>query len=86
MDWERALQQLDAARGNVFDPELVKLFAEEIRKAPPTECADVDVMIVPGGVLPWREASVGEADDDSDEAAVQDLEVLADEPMREEPA
>jgi response regulator RpfG family c-di-GMP phosphodiesterase len=83
VDWPRALQQLEQARGEVFDPELVKLFAEEIRKAPPQACADRDVMIIPCGALPWREAK---QDDEDDEGSEPDLEVLTDEPAREEPA
>ncbi len=87
LDWQRALQQIDRARGDVFDPDLVKLFAEEIQKAPPQACADRDVMIVPNGVMPWREAPRDDDDgDDGDDVTVADLEVVADDAVREEGA
>lgn len=87
VDWQRAMQQIEQACGSVFDPSLVRLFAEEIQKAPPQACADRDVMIVPGGVMPWRDARRSADDDDEDdEGNVQDLEVLTDESVHGEGA
>ncbi|HEB53378.1 MAG TPA: HD domain-containing protein [bacterium] len=77
LDWQQALVQLEQRRGEVFDPWLVDLFAEEIRREPPS--ADPEVMIVPGGSMPWR---VVDSNDDEDDGALEvqtELEVMADE-------
>ena len=75
MDWPEALKQLEKAKGEVFDPWLVELFVEEIRANPPASDAR-DVMIVPGGSLPWRR--IAEDDDDAFAESQSDLEVLLD--------
>lgn len=87
LDWQAGVQRLLAARGEVFDPWLLDLFVEELRKAPPAPVADRPVMILPAGALPTRAGAVAsEADeaaaiDDADE----ELEVLADDqPTTEE--
>jgi HD-GYP domain-containing protein (c-di-GMP phosphodiesterase class II) len=81
--WDGALEQLTQARGTAFDPWLLDMFAEEIRKNPPSAATDREVMIVPGGAMPWHAAAeVGEEDDDDDDDA--DLEVLIDERERED--
>jgi HD-GYP domain-containing protein (c-di-GMP phosphodiesterase class II) len=82
LHWQHALQRLGKARGDVFDPWLVDLFGEEIAKDPPQTTPDRDVMIVPGGGLPWREGSMEE--EVADENEPEQLEVLIDEIMREE--
>jgi HD-GYP domain-containing protein (c-di-GMP phosphodiesterase class II) len=87
--WEEALEQLAKERGEVFDPWLVDVFAEEIRKAPPAVDADREVMIVPGGALPWRTATTNAASDDEedeDDLGGPELEVLLDDTQREEQA
>ncbi|MBL9076564.1 MAG: HD domain-containing protein [Planctomycetes bacterium] len=82
LDWQSALQQMAAARGEVFDPWLLELFEEEIRREPPPADDARPVMIVPTGSLPWRhaeaEAAAVEPDDDGD-VAVDELEVMLDE-------
>ncbi len=83
LEWHEALAQLAKARGEVFDPWLVDLLAEEVKKQPPT-AADREVMIVPAGAMPWR-ATHAEPVDDDDEVA-DDLEVMLDEQRREEKA
>ena len=81
---EEALQQMIEERGVIFDPWLVDLFAEDIRKDPPTASDESEVMIVPGGALPWRMTE----DDREEEDYVDDgeLEVMLDDPKREDPA
>ncbi len=85
LDCEEALQELTTARGEIFDPWLVDMFAEEVRKDPPTAGGETEVMIVPGGAMPWRMAEDDSVDEDD---AVDDgeLEVMIDEPQREDPA
>ena len=83
LSWRRALQQIDGARGEVFDPWLVDLFREAIEKDPPEAALDAPVMIVPGGTEPWSAMQgefAGEDDDNADDFA-EELEVLADEDM-----
>ena len=80
LEWQEALEQLAAARGEVFDPWLCELFDEEIRREPPSG-GDRPVMIVPAGSMPWRSGeAVAEFDDDADDDfATDELEVLHDE-------
>lgn len=84
--WAEALQQLQKARGDVFDPWLVDLFTEVIQKEPPPPGNDRPVMIVPGGGLPWHSAAEAEREgvDADDEDAAGELEVLLDERRNEE--
>jgi hypothetical protein len=85
LDWQEALEQLGAARGEVFDPWLLELFEEEIRREPPAAGSDRPVMIVPAGSLPWRrEAEPAYAVDDDDGVAADDLEVMLDDTPRED--
>ena len=79
--WPDALQQLAKARGEVFDPWLVDLLAEEVRKEPPS-ASDREVMIVPVGAMPWRTASPEPADDDDEVPG--EIEVMMDEQQRED--
>lgn len=85
LDWERALEQIEAAAGTVFDPWLVELFAQDIRNAPPAVSADRPVMIVPPGSLPWQSAddAVSDEEDDAD-LVCDDLEVMVDDTVRED--
>ncbi|HEX6813958.1 MAG TPA: HD domain-containing phosphohydrolase [Planctomycetota bacterium] len=83
LHWQDALLHLGKERGAVFDPWLLDLFAEEIAKDPPDPDPDPNVMIVPGGTVPWRTLSSDE--EVVDEAEPEQLEVLIDENMREEP-
>ena len=88
LDWSEALRQLDIAKGEVFDPWLVDLFAEEIERNPPV-CSDREVMIVPSGSLPWRTVDC----DDEEDAVLElnrelnrELEVMLDDfPFEERP-
>jgi HD-GYP domain-containing protein (c-di-GMP phosphodiesterase class II) len=91
LDWQSALTCLTRARGEVFDPALLDLFVAEVQKDPPPSAVDRDVTIVPGGLTPWRATPVDDDDDDDDdddrkieEAIVDELEVMSDEPRREE--
>jgi len=86
MPWEQALGQLEKARGEVFDPWLLDVFDEEIRRDPPVTIGDRPVMIVPGGTVPWGEIPDGIDDDLEDDALTDELEVLADEDDGEETA
>ena len=74
--WEDALAQLDAAKGEVLDPWLVELFADEIRRAPPQH--DREVMIVAGSATPWRMID-SDAEDGVDAEGDSDLELMLDE-------
>lgn len=85
LDCEEALQQLVKARGEIFDPWLVDLFAEEVRKDPPSASDEGEVMIVPGGAMPWRMASEDAVEED-DSVADGELEVMLDEPKQEDTA
>jgi len=78
MDCDDALRQIDKAKGEVFDPWLVELFLEEIQRDPPLS-SDREVMIVPGGSMPWRTVD-GEVDDEDDANAElqNELEVMLD--------
>jgi HD-GYP domain-containing protein (c-di-GMP phosphodiesterase class II) len=87
LSWADALACLEKARGEVFDPWLVDLFAADVRQDPPALAPDREVMIVPGGAMPWRATAAPEADDDGDDdAAPPELEVMADEPDAEDRA
>lgn len=80
MSWQDAITELERARGEVFDPWLLDLFIEEIRKDPPAAASDRPVMIVPGSVVPWDDVpeAGGEESDTDEEIEVGELEVLAD--------
>ncbi len=78
MDWQEALAQIQKARGEAFDPWLVDLLVEEVEKAPPSPI-DREVMIVPAGGMPWRNAAAVDADGDTDELGDDELEVMFDE-------
>lgn len=88
LQWQEALQQLTKAKGEVFDPWLVELFAEEIERDPPVS-TDREVMIVPGSSLPWRTVDADDADDaddDSSDELQSELEVMLDDfPFEEQP-
>ncbi|MCK5944484.1 MAG: HD domain-containing protein [Planctomycetes bacterium] len=85
LGWQEALVRLEGAKGEVFDPWLVDLFCEEIRRAPPTE--DREVMIVPGDAMPWRVVETDYDDEEDGNAESQDvLEVMLDDfPFEERP-
>lgn len=84
LDWQQALQQLAVARGEVFDPWLLDLFDEEIRREPPASGNDRPVMIVPTGSLPWRLEAEAAFDHEDEALGTEDLEVLLDESPRED--
>ena len=74
--WESSPFVLQAAKGEVFDPWLVDLFTEVVEKDPP-QPFDREVMIVPGGVMPWRDVA-HDAEHDDVEDADAELEVMLD--------
>jgi HD-GYP domain-containing protein (c-di-GMP phosphodiesterase class II) len=76
LEWQDALTRLEDAKGEVFDPWLVELFCEEIRRAPPEH--DREVMIVPGGSMPWRVVETDVDDDDDNAESQTELEVMLD--------
>ncbi len=80
--WPEALAQLAKTRGEVFDPWLVDLLADEVRKEPPA-ASDREVMIVPAGAMPWRSAANDAAEDD-ERGFDDELEVMLDEHKRED--
>lgn len=85
MEWPEALEEIEGAKGEVFDPWLVELFVEEVRRDPPSS-HDREVMIVPGGSLPWRSIGSDSEDEDSENAELQsELEVMLDDFPFEEP-
>jgi HD-GYP domain-containing protein (c-di-GMP phosphodiesterase class II) len=53
LEWQEALCRMAQDRGAVFDPWLLDLFAQEIRKSPPQR-SDRPVMISPAGVVALR--------------------------------
>ncbi len=85
LEWQDALQQLATARGEVFDPWLLELFDEEIRRDPPASGSDRPVMIVPAGSMPWRQEAAADDEGEDDGAfASEDLEVLLDDRPHED--
>lgn len=87
LDWSEALLRIEGARGEVFDPWLVDLFAAELRREPPVDGDAPPVMIVPNG-MPWQEATPGDGagDDEDDEPdLVGELEVMHDERSEDAP-
>jgi HD-GYP domain-containing protein (c-di-GMP phosphodiesterase class II) len=82
LEWQEALQQLGKARGEVFDPWLVDLLAEEVKKEPPSD-VHREVMIVPAGAMPWRTHTEASEEDD---AFDDEIEVMLDEQKREDKA
>jgi HD-GYP domain-containing protein (c-di-GMP phosphodiesterase class II) len=64
LDWSLALDRMAEDRGAVFDPWLLDLFAQEVRKSPPSR-EDRPVVISPAGVVALRNA-VGPLDGDED--------------------
>ena len=84
LEWHEALEQLERAKGEVFDPWLVDLFCEEIRLQPPEH--DREVAIVPAGAMPWRMVESDlDAEEGVDVEGAGDLEVLLDDFPFEEP-
>jgi HD-GYP domain-containing protein (c-di-GMP phosphodiesterase class II) len=85
LSWQDALRRIEKLRGDVFDPWLVTLFAEVVTAAPPSTEGDREVLIVPGGVMPWRlgPSGEGEADEESlDERS--ELEIMLDDAPSED--
>lgn len=76
LHWTEALVQINKAKGEVFDPWIVELFATEIERDPPAP-SDPDAMVAPVGSLPWRRAEDSE-DEDSEVGPNIDLELMLD--------
>ena len=81
------LDVLREDRGETFDPWLVDLFEEEIRKSPLPKKDAEPVMISPGGIAPYKAAARVSMDDPEQdtllywiEALDEELEVLGDDP------
>jgi HD-GYP domain-containing protein (c-di-GMP phosphodiesterase class II) len=92
LDWRQALDKLREDRGTHFDPWLLDLFEEEIRREPMPARPLRPLVISTEGVLPYKaaeELADGESADedvagDEDLALLgDDLEVVADETFRE---
>lgn len=83
LECNEALERIAKERGEVFDPWLVDVFAEEVQKEPPTCSPDREVMIVPAGAMPWRAPEVAE-EDDEEVGGDGELEVMLDDPLRED--
>jgi hypothetical protein len=79
-----ALDRIAKERGEVFDPWLVDVFTEEVQKAPPTCAPDREVMIVPAGAMPWRAPEAAEEEEDEEVGGDGELEVMLDDPLRED--
>lgn len=78
MSCEGALEQLLEDRGEVFDPWLLDMFVEELRRAPPEIESDRAVMILPTGSVPTRRERAIDADDGLDYDLGAELEVMLD--------
>lgn len=75
--WSEALARLQRERAAMFDPALVDLLVDEVQAAPPVG-EEREVLLVPTGVLPWRDAGgepVFDADGDEHEVELE-VEVL----------
>jgi response regulator RpfG family c-di-GMP phosphodiesterase len=59
LSWTGAIERLQRERGGMFDGDLVDLLADEVGKAPPTSDGR-EVLLMPTGVLPWRDADGGD--------------------------
>lgn len=79
MTWRQALASLREERGAAFDPRVVDTICAVVEASPPDD-ADRTVMLVPGGMLPWRAepvaASASGADDEPEESAELDDEAF----------
>jgi len=56
MPWPEALDRMHEDRGEHFDPDLLDLFEEEIRKAPTPIKSDSRLLISSTGVVPYKRA------------------------------
>ncbi len=86
LSWAAALASMSEDRGEVYDPWLFDLFAEEVRRLPPEIDADRPVMILPSGSVPSRRTSAIESDSGLDYDLGSELEVMLDELPPEERA
>lgn len=88
LEWQEALDKMAEDRGAVFDPWLLDLFAQEMRKSPPGR-ADRPVMISPAGVVALRTAVASFAPDsetaeDLGQDIADELELMAEDRKGEE--
>lgn len=92
LTWPDALDKLREDRGVHFDPWLLDMFEDEIRKSPQPRAADVPVMISADGVVPYKAAEELRTEVEEEGAATfaelaeGDLELLADDGTAEEEA
>ena len=92
LTWPEALDHLRQDRGEHFDPWLLDLFAEEVRRAPVPERPVRRVMISTAGVVPYKAAQEdGAAEDeevdgdgDGDDGEIMELLECEVELMRED--
>lgn len=86
LSWPDALDVLREDRGETFDPWLVDLFEEEVRKAPMPRRESTPVMLSPGGLAPYKAVESAESEESSEASASwiddleDELEVLGEEP------
>jgi HD-GYP domain-containing protein (c-di-GMP phosphodiesterase class II) len=88
LEWQEALAKMAQDRGAVFDPWLLDLFAQEIRKSPPGR-SDRPVMISPAGVVALRTAvaSFDNGEENGEDLAAdlaEELELMSEERPGEE--
>ena len=79
LSWEEALSEMEQDRGEVFDPWLLDLFAEDIQSQPPEPSVDRPVMLMPGGCVPRRVDCVAKDDEELDYDLGQELEIMLEE-------
>lgn len=79
--WRDALEKLERAKGEVFDPGLVDLFCELVRQQPP-ESAGREAP-APGHAAPWRELALAGDEGALDEPEGEELELMIEDASHE---
>jgi response regulator RpfG family c-di-GMP phosphodiesterase len=81
--WQSAMEQLLFRRGEIYDPWLLSLFAEELVKSPPSDPASKPVLIAGAGgsVVEAGDSSAPRTDEEFDVVNddIDDLEVIVEE-------
>ncbi|MFM1870651.1 MAG: hypothetical protein RL398_73 [Planctomycetota bacterium] len=82
LPWRAAIEQLTRQRGEMFDPWLVDVLAAELERDPPPVEVDREVAVVPAtSTLFWPPVeALAEDPAEDDDDAIDELEVLLDEP------
>lgn len=88
--WDAALESMREDRGVHFDPVLLDVFEDEIRKAPTPELPDTPVLLTTGRPAPYRAGdeknarAAAEAESEQDLLSIDDLQIMFDESPDEE--